>query len=75
MSFLSECTVFRAFSVSIFGLQLGRFRLWLSSAVSFLFLFLVSWGGGEGGVGGDVNVHADAACDIRLCVSSYCRLL
>ena len=50
MSLLSDFTVFCAFSVSVFGLQLGWFRLWLSFAFSFLFLFFWFPGGiGEGG--------------------------
>ena len=50
--FLSVFTVFRAFSASVFGLQLGWFRLWLSSAFSFLFLVLAPWGGWGWGLSG-----------------------
>ena len=65
MSFLSEFTVLRALSVSVFGLQLGWFRLWLSSAFSFLFVFLVFFGFlGGWGVGGGGMLTSMAMCGL-----------
>ena len=60
--------------------MLLRSRVWLatrlvSSVALSLFLVLVSLGGRRDGGGVDVNVHADAACDIRLCFYSYILLL
>ena len=45
-------------------------RLVIFAYVVLLMLFCLRWGGW-----GDVNVHAHAACDIRLCLPSYVLLL
>ena len=75
LSFLSKFTVFRAFSVSVFGLELGWFRLWLSSAFSFLFLFWFPGGGWGGGMGGILTSMAMRLLTFASAVSSSFLLL
>ena len=65
-------TVFRAFSVSALACNSPALLPWLSSALVSLSLY--GFLGGWGGVGGDVNVHGDAACDVLICFASHFRL-
>ena len=64
------------FSIGIYGVPclLRFFRFGPVSSFAFVCL-LVSLSLLEGGWGGDVDIHGDAACDIRLCFSSYVLFL